>query len=438
MLLIGMLAILLLLTLLGMEIAWAIGFACFAFIALSQYADVPTHSGIPAEFVNFPLQMVVGLDAFVLVAIPLFIFAGELMNRSGVTQRIVRFASVLVGHFHGGLANVGVVANFLMSGVSGSAIADAAATGTVLLPEMKKRGFPPAFSAGVIAAAATVGPIIPPSIPFLLIASVVNISVGQLFLAGVVPGILIFIAMFIVTWWVCRRHAYPREPKATASERVHAFRDGILPLLAPVIIVGSIIGGIATATEAAALAVAYTLFLGMLVYRNTSIRDVIECAGTTALSSAVVMLTVATSQIFADLAVQERLGEYLTRGLLAVSTDLHVLLFLVNVLMLILGMFMEIVPIMFILGPILFPLLSGMGVSDVQFGVVMVLNLMIGMITPPIGLNLFVLSAIGGEDVIKIFTAAIPYFLALLVVLGLITYIPALTLWIPQLVYATK
>jgi tripartite ATP-independent transporter DctM subunit len=432
MLLVTMLVVLLVFSLLGMEIAWAIGFACFVYIAFSQLGSFPT------EFVLFSQQMIVGLDAFVLVAIPLFIFAGELMNVSGVTHRLVRFASSIVGHLHGGLANVGVVTNFLMSGVSGSALADAAATGTVLVPEMAKRKFPPAFSSGVIAAAATVGPIIPPSIPLLLLASIMNLSVGQLFLAGIIPGTLMFIFMFVVTWWICRRHDYPREPRATTLERFSAVRDGILPLAAPVIIVGSIIGGIATATEAAAIAVLYTVVLGVLVYRNTSWSAITAAAGKTAIASAVVMLTVATSQIFSWLAVQERLGEYLTAGLLGISTNVYVVLAMVNVLMLILGMFMEIVPVMFILAPILFPLLAKMGVSEVQFALVMVLNLMIGMITPPIGLNLFVMSAISGVDIMRIFRAGIAYFWALLAVLVLITYIPALTLTIPQLVLGTK
>jgi len=233
-----MLVVLLIFTLLGMEIAWSIALACFFYIALSSFTDHPT------EFTLFSQQMTAGLDSFVLVSVPLFIFAGELMNVCGVTQRLVRFAASLVGHMHGGLANVGVVANFLMSGISGSAVADAAATGTVLVPEMKKRGFPEDF-----ACAATVGPIIPPSIVFLLIASIINLSVGQLFLAGVVPGVLMTAFIFAVTWWLCRKRDYPREPKATGAERVVAAREGVLALVAPAIIVGSIVGGIATPTE---------------------------------------------------------------------------------------------------------------------------------------------------------------------------------------------
>ena len=432
MMLAAMLIVLLAFTLLGMEIAWAIALSCFFYIALSQLTDNPTN------FALFAQQMTVGLDSFVLVSVPLFIFAGELMNVCGVTQRLVRVAAVLVGHMHGGLANVGVVANFLLSGISGSAVADAAATGTVLVPEMKKRRFPEEFACAVIACAATVGPIIPPSIVFLLLASIVNLSVGQLFLAGVVPGILMSVFMFGVTWWVCKKRDYPREPKASGREKLHALRDGVLPIIAPALIVGSIVAGIATPTESAAIAVGYTLFLGLIVYRNTSLAAVVHAAGTAAIGSALVMLTVAASQIFAWLAVQERLGELLTSSMLAVSTNVYVVLLLVNLLMLVLGMFMELVPIIFILAPIVFPWLARMGVSEVQFGVVMTLNLMIGMITPPIGLNLMVLSAISGVDVMRIFRACIPYLWALLAVLLLITYIPPLTLFLPQLFYPPK
>jgi tripartite ATP-independent transporter DctM subunit len=432
MMLAAMLVVLLVFTLLGMEIAWAIALSCFFYIALSQLTDHPT------SFILFAQQMTVGLDSFVLVSVPLFIFAGELMNVCGVTQRLVRVAAVFVGHMHGGLANVGVVANFLMSGISGSAVADAAATGTVLVPEMKKRRFPEDFACAVIACAATVGPIIPPSIVFLLLASIVNLSVGQLFLAGVAPGILMSAFMFGVTWWLCKKRDYPREPRATRAEKVRALRDGFLPLIAPALIVGSIVAGIATPTESAAIAVGYTLALGLIVYRNTSLAALLHAAGTAAIGSGLVMLTVAASQIFAWLAVQEHLGELLTSSMLKLSTNVYAVLLLVNLLMLVLGMFMELVPIIFILAPIVFPWLAKMGVSEIQFAVVMTLNLMIGMITPPIGLNLMVLSAISGVDVIRIFRACVPYVWALLAVLLLITYIPALTLFVPQLFYPAK
>jgi len=376
--------------------------------------------------------MTTGVDAFVLLAIPLFILAGELMNVSGVTRRIVDFAASLVGHRHGGLANVGVTANYIMSGTSGSALADAAATGTVLIPEMKRRGFRSDFSSAVIASAATVGPIVPPSISFVLLGAIMNLSVGQLFLAGILPGTIMFIAMFVLTWWICRSRGYPVEPRASWRQRGEAALSGLAALLAPAIIVGSILTGIATPTESAAIAVFYVLVLGVVFYRSLGFRAIFEVACKTAVSTSVIMLTVATSKLFAWIAVKENLGQILTDAMLAISDNIYVLLLLVNILLLILGMIMEILPIMLIIAPVLFPLMEGFGVDPIHFGVVMVLNLMIGMITPPIGLNLFIISAISGDGVVEIFRAAVPYFVILVGVLLLVTYVPALSLAIPQ------
>jgi len=245
-----------------------------------------------------------------------------------------------------------------------------------------------------------------------------------------------FIAMFAITWWICRSRKYPVEERATGKQKVTAFVDGIPALIAPGIIVGAIIFGIATPTESAAIAVFYIIFLGVFVYRNLSLKQIIDCASGAAISTSVIMLTVATSKIFAWLAVKENLGVHLTNGLLWVSDELWVLLLMINIMLLILGMIMEILPIMLILAPVLFPLLTDLGVDEVHFGVVMVLNLMIGMITPPIGLNLFIISSIGGVGVIEIFKEAIPYFLVLVGVLLIITYVPALTLYLPDLFFA--
>lgn len=422
-----MIVLLLFFSLMGMEIAWAIGIAAMAYIALDNLA------GGRVPFVLFSQMMVTGIDGYSMLAIPLFIFAGDIMNSVGMTQRIIRLATALVGHFHGGLANVGVFANYVMSGISGSAIADAAATGTVLLPEMKRKGFPEAFSGAVIAAAATVGPIIPPSIIFVMLGALMEISVGRLFLAGIIPGTIMFVAMFAITWWISRKRHYPRETKATRVELMTAFRQGSAALLAPVVIIATIVLGIATPTEAAAVVVVYAAALGAFVYRTLTLDAVIRAAGRTAIASSVIMLTVSTSGVFAFIAVSERLGEILTQAMLSVSSNLNVLLFLANALLLVLGMFMEILPILLILAPILFPLFGGMGVDAVHLGVIIVLNLMIGMITPPIGLNLFVISAISGVGVIEIFRAAIPYVLVLFVVLMLITYVPELTMYLPNL-----
>jgi tripartite ATP-independent transporter DctM subunit len=429
MLLALMILLLFVFTLLGMEIAWAIGIAALAFITLSQF------TGDSTPFVLFSQQMTVGVDSFALLAIPMFVFAGELMTATGVTRRLIGFASALVGHKPGGLANVGITSNFVMSGISGSALADAAATGSVLIPEMKKKGYPPAYSCAVIAAGATMGPVIPPSISYILLGAIVNLSVGQLFLAGVIPGVLMFIAMLITSGLIARARNLPVEVRATGRERLTATWQGTLPLLAPVFIIMTKVYGIATPTEAAAMAVLYVVFLGIFVYRTLTWRNFLDAAGNAALVSAIVMLTVATSQIFSWLAVQERLGDVLTFVMLAISDNPIAILFMVNIMLLLLGMFMEPLPVMLVLAPILFPLLGGMGIDPIQLGVVMVLNLMIGMVTPPIGLNLFVMSRIGDVGVIEIFKAGIPYIAVLFIVLLAVTYIPAITLTLPTLAF---
>ena len=244
MLLTLLIVLMLVLTILGMEIAWAIGVACLAYLVASGLVTFP----IPLALL--PQQMLEGVRSFTLLAIPLFLFAGHLMSAAGVTERLVRFAAAFVGHIHGGLANVAVTTNFIMSGMSGSAVADAAATGAVLIPEMERRGYPRPFACGVIAAASTVGPIIPPSILFVLLGAIQNLSIGRLFLAGVFPGVLMFVAMFVLTYFVCRARGYPREPRVGRSELLSAMVGALLPLAAPLIVLRSMMIAVAPASRA--------------------------------------------------------------------------------------------------------------------------------------------------------------------------------------------
>ena len=422
-----MILLLFVFVLLGMDIAFSVGAASLAYIVATQFGNRPINP------VLFAQELTAGVDSFALLAIPMFIFAGELMTKSGVTQRLINLASSLVGHRPGGLANTAITANLFMSGISGSGVADAAATGAVLVPEMKKRGYSPAYSAGVIAAASGMGPIIPPSIMFILLGSIVNISVGQLFVAGIVPGFIMYFALLGTSMFMARRLNLPVEERATPAERRRAILGGILPLGAPVMIVLSKILGIATPTESAALVVLYTLALGVFAYRSMTLRGFIESASAAAMTSAVVMITVATSQIFGSLAVLAGLGQVLTQAMLSISHNPLVLLLLINIMLLILGTIMEPRPLMLILAPILFPLLGGMGVDPIHFGVVMVLNLVLGMVTPPVGLTLFVMARIANVGVMELFWAAWPYFLVLVAVLLLLTYVPWLSIGLVQL-----
>ncbi|MFM8678836.1 MAG: TRAP transporter large permease [Alphaproteobacteria bacterium] len=427
MLLATLIVLLVVFIMLGMEVAWAIGFACLSYLVLSDvFLD-------DANYVSFPLYVFDGVDSFALLAIPLFLFAGELMTEAGVTQRLVRVASAFVGHVRGGLANVGVVSNYGMAGISGSAIADAAATGTVLIPQMKERGYPTGFSCAVIAAASTVGPIVPPSISFVLIGAIMNLSVGKLFLAGIVPGTLMSVSMFIVTWWIARRRGYPVEARAGWAERRAAILAALLPLAAPLVVVRSMSAGIATPTEAAAILVTYVVLLGIFVFRTLSLRALLDCAARAALVSSIIMLTVGMAQMFSALSVLERFGELVTAAMLAVSTNVNVLLLVFNVMLLALGTFMEPLPLMLVLGPIVFPLFQEMGVDPIHLAVIFVINVVLGLVTPPVGLILNVVGLIARVDPMAVFKDMMPYLYVLFAVLLLITYVPGLSLWLPNL-----
>lgn len=413
---------------LGMEICWAIGIACLSYLILGNVTG-----DNPLPFVLFSQQVVDGVDSFPLLAIPLFIFAGLLMSASGITARLIRCAGAFVGHIHGGLANVAVTSNFLMSGMSGSAIADAASTGSVLIPEMKRKGYPAAFACAVIAAASTVGPIIPPSIMFVLLGAIINLSVGKLFLGGVLPGAFMFIAMFVLTYMICRWRGYPREPRAGWRERGTAVLAALLPLAAPLVVVRSMVVGVATPTEAAAILVFYVLIVGVVFYRSLSVDAIMHCAARAGLLTAAIMLVVATSKMFTWLAVQEDFGAAIANAMLAISDNVYVLLLLTNVVLLILGALMDPLPIILVLGPILFPLFQSMGVDPIHFGVVMTVNLILGLTTPPVGLILTVVGVIGRSDVMAIFRAAVPYIATLFLVLLAITFVPPIVLWLPNL-----
>lgn len=413
----------------GLDLFSAMGLASLIYLLAAQSSSMP----LPLTLI--PQQLMAGVDSFPLLAVPMFLLAGELMTRGGVTTRLVNFSIVIVGHIRGGLAQVSIVTNVIMAGMSGSAVADAASTGAVLIPGMVKRGYTPAYAAAVIASAATIGPIIPPSLMFVVLGSMVSVSVGQLFAAGILPGLLMAAAMMLVVYRDAGKLNLPVEARATLPEFWKAVRDAALSLGMPVVVLGTILGGFATPTEASVIAVVYAFILGVIIYREIKWTELIDIFSTVAMTSAAVMVTVAVSQLFGWITTAEGLGKVLGVWLTGMTSEPWVFLLIVNIVVLILGMFMEPIPIMILTVPILFPVAAQLGIDPVHFGVVIVLNLMIGSLTPPIGINIFATAAISKAPVMSVAKACMGFIWILIVVLMLITYIPQIVLWIPQLLY---
>jgi tripartite ATP-independent transporter DctM subunit len=371
---------------------------------------------------------------FPLLAIPFFILAGNIMNSGGMTHRIFDFAQVLVGRVPGALGHVNVVSSMVFAGMSGSAVADAAGLGTVQVAAMRKAGYPDDFSAAITAVSSTIGPIIPPSIPFVIYGSLANVSVGALFLAGVVPGILMGLSLMVTIAIVALRREFPQ------SERPANFKAGLriilgaLPaVLTPVILIGGMLVGLFTPTEAAVVASLYALLLGAFGYRELRARDLPPVLWETATQTIQVMFIIASAGAFGWILIQQSIPDAIVAGMLSISKEPWVLLLLINIILLILGMFLEAIAIMIIVLPIFMPMLPQLGVSPVHFGVILVLNLMIGLVTPPVGLCLYVVSSVSGVPLMKIFVTAWPYIVALIVVLGIITYVPPVVMWLPKL-----
>jgi tripartite ATP-independent transporter DctM subunit len=418
-------AVLLLFVMLGLPIALCMGVtAVIFFVALGQ-ADV---------LLMLPARMYSGTTSFTLLAIPFFILAGNLMNTGGMTQRLVHFAQCLVGHIRGGLGHVTVVTNMIMAGMSGSAVADATGTATILIPAMEKAGYPRSFSAALVGAASTIGPIIPPSIPFVLFGSITGTSVGRLFLGGFLPGVLMGIFLMFTVAILSKRRGYRREERASRRELMIATLQATPAWGAPIIIIGGILAGIFTPTEAAVAASIYALILGMLVYGEIKPADLPRILWETVQNTTQVLFIVAAASIFGFLLVRQQVPMALVEGMMSVSSTPWVILLVINAILLILGCFMEAIAIMLLTIPIFMPMITRVGVDPVHFGVLLTLNLMIGLLTPPVGMVLYAVSSVSKVPMWTLAKELGPYILALTVCLGLVTYVPGLVVWIPNLV----
>jgi len=411
---------------LNVPVAMAFGLAAGAFLVLCT--DIP--------LTLIPQQMFGGTDSTVLQAIPFFLLAGALMEQGGISARLVNFAYTLVGWVTGGLAMVSVVASMFFAGISGSAAADSAAVGSVMIPAMERKGYARDFAAALIACAGTIGTMIPPSIPMIIYGVATGTSIGALFIAGAVPGVLMGLALMLHSYVVSRRRRYAGLAFPTAREAWVSFREALLTLLMPVIIVGGILGGVFTPTEAAAVAVFYSLVLGGVVYRELRWRQLPEILISTGVGTGIVMFIIAASTAYGWILARQGIPLQLAGAFLGVSDSPWVFLVMVNVLLLLVGTVMETVPSIIIFAPVLLPLAKQLGIDPVFFGVIMVVNLSLGLASPPSGATLFVSTTIAQEQLDRVCRAIWPLLGSMFAILLLITFIPSLVMFLPRLVYS--
>ena len=411
--------------LLGMPIAFSLG--------LSSVIYLITEHGF-SMLVMLPQRLFAGSNSFILTALPFFIFAGLLMNEGEITPRIINFCLALVGRLRGGLGLVNILASMIFGGISGSSVSDTAAIGSILIPAMKKKGYDEDFSAGVTVASSTVGMIIPPSIPLVIYAVSSDTSIGKLFLGGAIPGILIGLFMMIVCYIFSVYKGYPIEIERFSLSRLFVtLKKGILALIMPLVIIGGIVGGVVTPTEAGCLAVVYAAVVGFFVYRKLKLSNFLNALVNVTLTTAVIMFIVACATIFSWVLAYEHIPQKVSSMLLSVSTNPMIVLLVVNVFMLICGTFLDVGPAIIILTPVLLPTILTIGIDPIHFGVIMIINLAIGLDTPPVGNCLNVASRLTNMSIVKIGKSALPFLVANLMVLFLASYYRPIVMFLPDL-----
>jgi tripartite ATP-independent transporter DctM subunit len=426
----GSLVIILFLFLLatGLPIAVSMGIPSALYLMM---ANIP-----PSQLIQ---RMVTSLNSFPMLAVPLFILAAGLMNSSGITERLFEFAKLLVGRMKGGLAQVNIVASLIFSGISGAALADVGGLGNIEIEAMDKQNYPRTHSAAITAASAVIGPIFPPSIPLIIYGAAAETSSMRLLIAGILPALVIAMALMVQVGFFARKFNYPRgvDRKFSFSEIQAITKRGLPSMLMPVIMMGGMLSGWFSPTEVAAIAVAYAIVLS-LAYKELTLSSFFKTCVETLKSTASVLFIVASAAIFAWVLTVEQMPQQVSSLMLGISDNPVILLMLSNVILLVAGMFLESTAAIMILTPILLPPLVAAGVDPVHFGLVMVFNLMIGMITPPVGMSIYMLSPIVGLPVGKVFKAVLPYLASLLVALIVLTYVPQISLWLPNLVFASR
>lgn len=414
----------LVLLVIGVPIAFAVLGAAL-FVMITQMPSMP--------LLLAPMGMFNGMDSFPMMAIPFFVLAGELMNRGGISMQLVRFSQSLVGHLRGGLGHTNIVANAIMSSISGSALANIAATGRVMIPAMEKDGYSRSFATSITIGASLLGPIIPPSITMVIFAVSANQSVGALFLAGVVPGLLICIGMMVLVYWRSHVKGYGTISPFSLVSVVREFRLAILALLMPIIILGGIFGGVMTPTEAAAVAAFFALIVSAFVYRSISFQDIWEVLLSTAKTTSFILLVIGAARVFSDIMLSEGVPAQIANAMLSLSDNPFVLLLIINLLLLMFGFVMDTAAAIIILVPVLMPVAISLGIDPITFGVLMCINLVIGMATPPVGVALFLGSEVSEIRVEKLAGPVALIILVHISTLLLVSFVPAVSLWLPKL-----
>lgn len=417
------LLLLLALFLVGLPVAFSLGVSA-VFIMICS-------GGI--KWATISSQMVAGINSFTILAVPLFLLTGNLMNKCGVTDRLFRFARTLVGWMPGGLGHVNILASFIFAGMSGTAIADASGLGRIEIKAMEDAGYDKDFSCAVTAASSTLGPIIPPSMPLVVYGTISGASVGALFLAGVLPGVIMALLMMVMVFVMAKRRNYPRERFPSLRQFLHACKGGILPCLTPVIILLGIYTGIFTPTESAAIAVVYSAFLGLFVYKEVTVRELGEVIRLTISDSVGLCALVATSNLFGTALVRARIPQTIMNSVMGDIDHSVVFILIVVAVLLVMGMFMETVSAIAILTPIIVPIAQSLHVSLVHLGVVVVLTLMIGVLSPPFGVVLFAVNRVGEIPMARLIRALIPWFAILLAGLLIVALVPSTCTWLPQM-----
>lgn len=409
---------------LGVPVAFSLGLSSLVYFM-----------GTGMSLYMFAQRFFAGLNSFTLLCIPGFVLCGSLMNQGDLTSKLIGFVNKIVGHITGGLAIANVGVSMLFAGISGTALADTVSVGGVLIPAMKKEGYDADFSCAVTAASSCIGPIIPPSVPMIIAATQCNLSVSKMFMAGIIPGILMGIGMIFVAYFISKKRSYPKQEKmASLKEILREAKDSIFALLMVVLILGTIWGGICTPTEASVLAVLYGIIVGMFVYKTLDLKGLLKCLKDCVVSSSAIMVLVGLANVFAYILTKEQIPQMVANAMLSLTTNKFVILLLINILLLFVGMFMETIAAILILFPVLLGVVTTVGVDPMQFGVLCVLNLVIGLCTPPVGVCLFAATNIGETKLTRVIRELVPFVVLNILVLLLVTFVPAITVGFSNLV----